>query len=464
MMNSLYMTSIKDKQLQPVSHLVMLTLCALFAILYGIWLLPHTVFIRHVCLVAGALISLSIIWPRRAFLLQRNAIPIWLILALLLWITVHLFFIGTDFQNQLLEYTKAWKKIAISSVFAIGLGMGLRSQVGNSIATEKYWKIIYFGFLLPTIIYLIKCLVTYLGRRWGFPVPSYLIWSDDLSNTFAIHKVGYVFFCLPAFALGLARLKALFNKGQAKFIDYLFYLSVLPVILLNFYIEDTRNGFVYAFILTIVAILGVWFSRSQTFVWRKIGVTVFLAAAFMYFASVTMQQNQRWLSFVPDAQVALQIDKFDQWKYCGATGHEYPLNALGQPVAISNYERIAWATAAIGLIKDHPWGYGDFDLSFNKLGVQHWPEATCLHQSHSAWLDFALGYGILGVLLLLLAAVCAWFFSLSSPAPWSMIGRWALGSTMLVLFTAEVSTEIFINAFIFLIVWSSALSLGAETD
>jgi hypothetical protein len=45
-----------------------------------------------------------------------------------------------------------------------------------------------------------------------------------------------------------------------------------------------------------------------------------------------------------------------------------------------------------------------------------------------------------------------------------MIGRWALGSTMLVLFTAEVSTEIFINAFIFLIVWSSALSLGAETD
>lgn len=453
----------KEKQLQSVPHAVVLTLCALFAILYGIWLQPHTVFIRHVCLVAGALISLWIIWPRRVLLFQKNAIPIWLILLLLLWVTAHLIFIGADFQNQLVEYTKAWKKIAIGMVFAIGLGMGLRSQVRDPVKTEQYWKIIYFGFLLPTVIYLIKCLVTYLGRRWGFPVPAYLIWSDDLSNAFAIHKVGYVFFCLPAFALALGRLKMLFNNGQAKFVDYLFYLAVLPVILLNFYIEDTRNGFVYAFILTIVAILGVWFSKPQKFIWRKIGVTIFLAAAFIYFASVTMQQNQRWLSFIPDAQIALQIDKFDQWKYCGATGHEYPLNALGQPVAISNYERIAWAKAAIGLIKDHPWGYGDFDLSFHHLGVRHWPEATCLHQSHSAWLDFALGYGILGVLLLLSATLSAWFFSAGSPLPWSMIGRWALGSTMLVLFTAEVSSEIFINAFIFLIVWSSALSLNADT-
>ena len=463
MMNSVHSDFMKEKQIQPVSHAVMLTLCALFTILYGIWLQPHTVFIRNVCLVVGALISLGIIWPRRAFLLQRNAIPIWLVFILFLWITVHLFFIGADFQNQLIEYSKAWKKIAISTLFAIGLGMGLRSQAHNPLKTEQYWKIIYVGFLLPTIIYLIKCLVTYLGRRWGFPVPAYLIWSDDLSNTFAIHKVGYVFFCLPAFALALGRLKTLFNNGQARFIDYVFYLAALPLILLNFYIEDTRNGFVYAFILTIVAILGVCFSKPQKLIWRKIGVTAFLAAAFMYFASVTMQQNHRWLSFIPDAQVALQTDKYDQWKYCGATGHEYPLNALGQPVAISNYERIAWAKAAVGLIKDHPWGYGDFDLSFHHLGVQHWPEATCLHQSHSAWLDFALGYGILGVLLLLLASVHAWFFSRSSPFPWSVIGRWALGSTMLVLFTAEVSSEIFINAFIFLIVWSSALSLHADT-
>ena len=47
MMNSSYFNPIKDKQPQPVSHVVMLTLCTLFAILYGIWLLPHPVFIDY---------------------------------------------------------------------------------------------------------------------------------------------------------------------------------------------------------------------------------------------------------------------------------------------------------------------------------------------------------------------------------------------------------------------------------
>jgi hypothetical protein len=448
---------------KPVAHGLVLTLSILFAILYGIWLLPHTVFIRNFCLVVGAAISLYIIWPRRALLVERNALPIWLIFLLLLWVSAHLLFIGADFQNQLIEYGKVWKKITISVIFAIGLGMGLRSQAANAARTEKYWRIIYFGFLLPTIIYLFKCLVTTLGNRWEYSIPSYLIWSDDLHNTFGIHKVGYVFFCLPAFALGLGRIKALFLSGKARAVDYLIYLSVLPVILINFYIEDTRNGFAYAFILTFIAIVGVWLSKPQKFILRKIGLTIFLGAAFLYFASITMQQNSRWLAFFPDAQIALQVEKYDQWKFCGAIGHDYPINALGNQVAISNYERIAWAKVALDLIKKHPWGYGNLDLSFHHLGIQYWPEASCLHQSHSAWLDFALGYGIFGALILLLAAIFTWFSANRAPPPWSLIGKWGLGCTILILFTTEISNEIFINAFIFLIVLSSALSLPMNT-
>lgn len=114
---------------------------------------------------------------------------------------------------------------------------------------------------------------------------------------------------------------------------------------------------------------------------------------------------------------------------------------------------------ALRLIRDNPLGYGVMDLSFAYLGRIQWPEAECLHQSHSAWLDFALGYGIPGVLLLLLAAILAWAYSKDAPQPWADIGRWGLGSMMLLLITTEISSEIFVNALIFLIVLTSTLSL-----
>ena len=114
---------------------------------------------------------------------------------------------------------------------------------------------------------------------------------------------------------------------------------------------------------------------------------------------------------------------------------------------------------ALRLIRDNTLGYGVMDLSFAYLGKLQWPEAECLHQSHSAWLDFALGYGIPGVLLLLLAAILAWVYSKNTPQPWANIGRWGLGSMMLLLITTEISSEVFVNALIFLIVLASTLSL-----
>ena len=446
-------------QLRPVPHTLVLVLCALFSILYGVWLLPHTVFIRHSCLIIGSLLSLPVIFFNRQIFIQRRAIPILLILLLLVWATIHLWFIGVDFAMQYAEYTKIWKKIAISLPFAMGLGLGLLGNTADAAKTKIYWRILFIGFLAPTLIYLFKYWFTLNAGRWGLEISPFLLRSNDINHPFGIHKVGYVFFCLPAVALAVGRLQNLIRSGSKNVLAYLIYLSVLPITLFNFQVEDTRNGFVYTLILVVLGLFGLWLGKSRQFMFRKLILTALLFIAISYVGYLGFKDDARWNTFIPDAKVAVQVDQYDHWKYCGAAPHGYPVNELGKTVTQSNYERIAWAVVALRLIRDNPLGYGVMDLSFAYLGKLQWPEAECLHQSHSAWLDFALGYGIPGVLLLLLAAILAWVYSKNTPQPWANIGRWGLGSMMLLLITTEISSEVFINALIFLIVLTSTLSM-----
>jgi hypothetical protein len=445
--------------IKPMPHTLVLVLCVLFSILYGVWLLPHTVFIRHSCLVIGSLLSLPFIFFNWKIYIQRRAIPIALILLLLVWVSIHLWFIGVDYTMQYAEYTKIWKKIAISLPFALGLGIGLLSNSTDAAKTKIYWRILFIGFLSPTLIYLFKYWITLNAGRWGLALSPFLLRSNDINHPFGIHKVGYVFFCLPAVALAVGCLQNLIRSGSKNVLAYLIYLSVLPITLFNFQVEDTRNGFAYTLILVILGLFGLWLSKSRQFMLRKLKLTALLFVVISYVGYLGFKDDARWNTFVPDAKVAVQVDQFDHWKYCGAVPHGYPVNELGKTVTQSNYERIAWAVVALRLIRDNPLGYGVMDLSFAYLGKLQWPEAECLHQSHSAWLDFALGYGIPGVLLLLLAAILAWVYSKNTPQPWADIGRWGLGSMMLLLITTEISSEVFINALIFLIVLTSTLSL-----
>lgn len=445
--------------LKPVPHNLVLVLCVLFSILYGVWLLPHTVFIRHACLIIGSLLSLPIIFLNWKIFIQRRAIPILFILFLLLWATIHLWLIGVDFAMQYAEYTKIWKKIALSLPFAMGLGLGLLSNSADAVKTKIYWRILFIGFLSPTLIYLFKYWITLNAGRWGLEISPFLLRSNDINHPFGIHKVGYVFFCLPAVALAVGHLQNLIRSGSKNVLAYLIYLSVLPITLFNFQVEDTRNGFAYTLILVVLGLFGLWLGKSCQFMLRKLALTSLLFVAISYVGYLGFKDDVRWSNFIPDAKVAVQVDQFDHWKYCGAAPHGYPVNELGKTVTQSNYERIAWAVVALRLIRDNPLGYGIMDLSFAYLGKLQWPEAECLHQSHSAWLDFALGYGIPGVLLLLMAALLAWAYSKNTPQPWTTIGRWALGSMMLLLITTEISSEVFINALIFLIVLASTLSL-----
>ena len=47
--------------IKPLPTYVVTALSWLFAILFGVWALPHTVFIRHTCMVLGSVLGLYVI-------------------------------------------------------------------------------------------------------------------------------------------------------------------------------------------------------------------------------------------------------------------------------------------------------------------------------------------------------------------------------------------------------------------
>lgn len=443
---------------KPVPHVLVLTLCTLFAVLWGVWILPNTVFIRHFCLIVGALLSLYIIWPRRALLLTKQATPIWLIIFLLIWVTFHLFFIGHDYVRQLEEYTKIWKKIAISVPFALGLGLALGSQLSNPKNTQKYWAIIYLGFLLPMVIYFVKWIAALYIPRYGYTIPQFLILSPDaLRNAWAIPRAFYVFFCLPALAIGLGQMIHSIQVKQFRLMSSVGYLLAIPLTLLMFHIERDRLGIAYGLILIVAAILFGFLPmlKSRQISWKAGLILLALLLISGYIATKAIQTHPLWKPLMADAKVAVQVDRFDHWKN---RNKGYPINELGTIPSDSNYSRIAWAIAGSRLLIDEPLGYGLMSLSFAALGKEKWPDSD-LSWTHSAWLDFALGYGLPGLFLLVGAAALAYRNSRYLSYPWRALGCWGIPSACLVMLAKEVSSETVINALIFLIVLIAATAM-----
>ena len=456
--------SLIDK-LDNLTHGVSISLCILFIVLFGVWLQPETVAIRNTCLVLGALLSLPIIYLNRQVFLQKKILPVFLIiLLLLLWVTFHLFFLGTDFQTQLKEYSHAWKKIAISIVFALGLGVSLNSRTqGNSKERnqDRYFELIYFGFSMPVIIYFIKLVITLLALHYGWHVSPYLIKSDAfLSYVYGIPRAGHVFFTLPVLAISLHLMSNQIIEKNFLWKKNVVYITMVLATILIYIIEKDRIGHIFVIGLLVIFSWGIiknlMISKSyQQLRWIALGSVVAL-----FFLVNNLEKNPQWKTFISDAKVAIQVDRYDNWKY--NTPDFLSLNDQGVTASDSNYKRISWLIIGSNLAITHPFGYGLMGFSFGRIGKSIWPDSQ-MSWSHSAWLDFTLGYGWIGLALFLGAALLIFVNSRDMPQPWKTIGRSVVGTWIALFFVKELSIEIYINAFIFIIVFATALSVDLKS-
>jgi hypothetical protein len=427
-------------------------LAILFALLWTIWIQPHTLFLRHSLLTLGSLIGLYVIFNNYRVLFTRFAIPIYLIGLLFVWVIFHLLFLSENVSLQLDEFKSIWKRIAWGTPFAIGLGIALGSLFISSKKESNYginklqshcWWILFLGMLAPAIIYLCRYLATTSADLSAAELPSAFMLLYPPSSWY-IPKTGYVFFCIPTLALACAKLSTIF-RGKST-LNYwhiaIFILSIFAVMSI-FYLENFKNGIIYSVILVFVLITQfvVYYLKRGSL--RILVAIAFVVSAFALIVMLHLQKNDSWNTLFADIKVASQLDTVDHWKYRGDRG--YPNNEFGKMVSITNYERAAWAQVAVHFIIERPQGYGLVLESFKHIAKEKWPESNLL-QSHSGWLDLTMGIGIPGILLILFAAgLSIRNLACYSESIWGSPFIWVLSSIGLLMITTEVSQKVYLE-------------------
>ena len=148
-----------------------------------------------------------------------------------------------------------WKRTAIGFIFALGFGLALAGLVQNVHQGRgpkaPYWGLIYLGFMLPTLIYLLKWVLTFKAQQVGIVAPEYLKLHYG-SAPFYMPKTDYVAFCLPLFAISLGQINLQIHEQQWRPWTLILNLSACAAVLFIFYAEHLKNGVVYAVILTII--------------------------------------------------------------------------------------------------------------------------------------------------------------------------------------------------------------------
>jgi hypothetical protein len=461
-------SSIKSSSESPTTaNFVTLALVISFAILWAIWIQPHTLALRHIALSLGSLLGVYIIVKNHSLMWSKASIPIYLIGLLFLWVTFHLFFLSSKFDLQLDEYMTIWKRILWSAPFAIGLGiaLGAKSHLIGAKGTKgvEYtlvWWIFFAGIAAPTVIYLIRAALMFLASKYGWTLPHYALLLDG-NSTWHIPKMGYIFFCLPALAVACGQLILLINQ-QSHFSLYFasIYVTTILAVYFVFYIENAKNGFAYATALCVLMAVIIFLKKRFNWSWRNVAILIVLVCAVVILLTKHVQQNDSWKTLFADIKVATQLEEIDAWKDYGARG--LPLNELGKTVSITNYTRAVWAQVVIQFIAERPLGYGLLYQSFGHFAKEKWPNSV-MDTAHSAWLDITLGIGIPGMFLILFSGVLA-LKNVRQLAPnvFGVAVLWALLSIFLLMFTTEVARKTYIEALIFMILLAAGIGLAGS--
>ena len=436
--------------------------CFCFFILYAIWGLPATILVRHICLIIGATLSLLIIYRYRHQFFKRQAIPIWLILALFAWMTFHLLFLAGDFSTQLKEYTSIWKRTFIGSVFALGFGVALSKSLSFK-RQSLFWAFIFLGLLAPVLIYIFKYAFTFVVNSWGFPMSDYWL-LYFASAPFFIPKITYVCFCIPTLSIALGQLALNINQDRPYQLENVFYLLSIFAVLFVFYSENIKNGAVYSTFL-ITLFMGVLIFRNfQHQIFIKLITLIIFVGVGLNFMGSSIKKNDSWRSLVADSKIALDTEKYPYWKYNAELG--YPRNEFGDVVSVTNYERIAWGKVGLNLIVQNPFGYGLIERSFGHLAKIKWPDSK-LHQSHSGWIDLTLGIGVPGIVLIFTAILNILYqlfrLKVSNDAHqniYNTMAFWGILGLLMIWCTTEISQKVYFDQLIFWISLGSGVLLG----
>lgn len=424
------------------------------AILIVIWPFPGTMALRNIILIIGWISSLFWMGGRFRYFFKIEFYPVWMIFLFFVWVVFHYYMFGVSLEEQLYELKGVWLRTFLAAVIGVGLGFGLATV--DDFRLSRYIELIIIaGFFGVPFIFFIRYMyeVNLTGN----------IWHENFFMRPYLSKVPIAIFggmMLPLVLIRVLRNTRLEEHWAANGIA----MAGLFLFLFAAFFSSAKNAFL---IFALVALLFLWSMpwrylfksglRPNLF-WGGIGGGV-IAIVFAVFIK-HVESYDAWRHPLADIKVAVDIDKNQRWK----VGLDAPLpqNEYGVPVSVTLYERTAWIVAGVSLICENPMGYGLLSHSFGPLAQAKWPDFKTPNASgktkgatHSGWVDFTLGLGIPGLLLVMIPLLVSVVRSFRYSGYWSDYVRWCGVVIAVAYLTSEAATDHFVELLFFMLAWFS---------
>lgn len=424
-----------------------LSVCTLLLI----WVLPDTIALRNILLVIGGLSGVFlirfnwVIFCRYSF----QAIPLYLIVGLFVWVLIHYAFFSLNPELELSEIRSLWLRAFAGFLMAIGLGIALHK---NQHLRKFFFLSIFFVPIINVIAY---CYASYLNGG--------LVKPNDFVR-FLFIKIETTFF--GAFASGIAIANLIYflviEKQKNHFQKLIPYLFGLVLVLVSALLVGTKNG--VAISVALCLFFGLVLLVDILLNFRRTSLASIFAGLIVVFATVAVWQGHKasahegWDTIFSDAKVAVQIDQYRHWQK-GEHDFERPTNDLGTLVVGNTYFRLAWATVGTRLIAAYPFGYGSINRSF--VGLLDEAKLNHVHQGqvHSGWIDFGLAFGIPGLALIFSCMIFILIFGIMRPCIMNLCAVMIVVALFPMGIIAEITYKQYFEATIFFITLASSLIL-----
>ena len=447
------------------SNAWLILLCS--AGLLTIWSLPETIALRQVLLAVGCIAGLFFLRAYAAVIFSRTAWPLWVFLGFYLWLLLHLIFFSTSYDEQLYELQHVWMRCLFTTPLGLSLGMLLnypqpldhlnaRTRALALPAGNTGTLLLLIGFSGVALIGYSR----YVLEAWH---------THQMINyeiLYSLYKAKQPFVVGTALALPLSFILIIraINRQMSKW-WIVASLLIIALSLFVAYFANTKNGIaIFTLSLAVFA-----FNLALKIQWRLrsfcIAVLVSVGIGSISYVGIEkhLERNNAWANLVANFYVGIDVDHHNRWKDSNLYP-ENPINQYGSTVDMSTYERTAWFSVGLRLLQESPMGYGLLHHSFGSLAAIKYPDFSkpvgiTRGATHSGWLDFTLGMGIPGLLLVLAPLFAAWYRSLYQNGLWFSYASWTIPIMSFTYLTTEVAVSHYIELLFFMTAFFCGITL-----
>lgn len=425
-------------------YLASLIICAA---LYFVWPTVHTMALRNLLLL-GAFVVGVMLWLRDT---ERKAIvsSTWLMYSglLLAWVIFHAAFISQNGNEAWRELLGQWLLPYLAMLAGIGLALASRS-----ISPRAFRFYLLAMLASQSVFYLFYTLIK--SAQTGHLTMGTSYWG--LTD----HKMSLTFYADLMAAGACAKIIDEVKSGAASSRSFLWLLPVA----LAFYVAifaDSLNGLILVSGCLMLTVIILIYLRWDKIPKSALAVAALLLVSFLFLLASSSYMVAKREMLLGNTRIAVNIDTYTNWRNFPQVA--LPKDEQGVQVKESYYLRIAYATAGLRTIIEHPWGYGVTRHAFERLIQQQHPDAT-IANSHNAYIDLLTAVGFPALLLLAMMNISLYRQLRHSPSEWARPAAWMIGIILVHWMLDPISRDHYFDTFLFLIGLFSTLTLISRQD